>query len=400
MAFEQMKKITVFVVIFLLFNSIYADQLAAGKSTWNVSHSVNGLSIADSSGSFSALLYGFIEADAFNSQHNIAGFNSGANIRRARLNLFGTVLKNWEYALGYELRSKDITNAYIAYRGWKNNYLLAGQFYPNVSLNNWTDSPYINFLETAMPTDVFTPNYSEGIEYGVHTDYWALHASTYTAGTQDSVSGRPPLGAAMRFIYSPIHTDTRAIDLGGSVWVSRPDGSNQMTLNAIPEVKNRDATTVVDTGTISHVDHSIAGGLEAMGLKGPFSLQGEYLREWIKRDSAYHSLQFDGFYVTGGYFLTGESHHYLFPTGRFWNISPIHNSKLGAWEVLAQFSRINLNDADVKGGVENNATAGLNWYLNQFVEFKLAYIYVMARPTKYGNDQNDQILGLRIQTLF
>ena len=78
----------------------------------------------------------------------------------------------------------------------------------------------------------------------------------------------------------------------------------------------------------------------------------------------------------------------------------IHNKKLGAWEVLVRYSTLNLDDADVAGGKENDITLGLNWYLNQHVKFLVNYVYAMAKPGSNGENDNVNSIAARMQLVF
>jgi phosphate-selective porin OprO/OprP len=367
---------------------------------FSIYYSKDGLTFSNTSKSFKTSLSGYIEFDAFKSEQGLAGFNSGTNVRRARLSLNGIVLQDWGYALSYELSSHDLRNANISYQGWQNQYLKVGQFLPNLELAGWTDNTATDFLELATPVNAFVPGYSQGIEYGVYNSQLAFHTSAYTAGSQEDVTGRSPLSIAGRFIYSPFHTETQVLEMGVSAWGGRPDGSKTTWYGSSPEVETHSGTTVVDTGDISDVKHSVTGDVETAYVQGPWNVQAEYLQDWERRDNAQPNLQFNGYYVLGSYFLTGESMKYDFPGGGFTGISPIHQPSKGAWQVLARWSYINLNDQDIRGGKENNIDMGLNWFANQFIRFKADYVHVMARPTKDGVDGNDNIFALEAQAQF
>lgn len=48
---------------------------------------------------------------------------------------------------------------------------------------------------------------------------------------------------------------------------------------------------------------------------------------------------------------------------------------LGAWEVAARFSHLDLNDEGIIGGRLNNVTVGLNWYLNPNMRVMWNFVY-------------------------
>ena len=61
------------------------------------------------------------------------------------------------------------------------------------------------------------------------------------------------------------------------------------------------------------------------------------------------------------WFPTGETRPYIAEIGNFGQIVPKHD--YGAVELAARLSRIDLTDKDITGGVEQNITFGVNWYL-------------------------------------
>ena len=79
---------------------------------------------------------------------------------------------------------------------------------------------------------------------------------------------------------------------------------------------------MIDTGDIEQAQDALQFGLEAAYVNGPLYLQGEYLASRVGRESQLSSLTFDGWYVYGSWFLTGESRTYLMGTGTFGRITP------------------------------------------------------------------------------
>jgi phosphate-selective porin OprO/OprP len=122
---------------------------------------------------------------------------------------------------------------------------------------------------------------------------------------------------------------------------------------------------------------------------GPFSLQGEYFQTFLDSNAS-DDPEFEGYYIQGGYFLTGEHRNYSASNGYFTRVRSNQNfypvkGGWGAWEVALRYSSIDLNDSDIRGGKEDDITAGLNWYLNPNVRFMFNYVYA---------DLNDRICFL------
>ncbi len=159
---------------------------------------------------------------------------------------------------------------------------------------------------------------------------------------------------------------------------------------------------------------------------GPFSVQAEYVlasASDVKSTSGAflgpnHNANFNSWYAYASYFLTGEHRPYnktASPTtyqGSFGRIYPnsnfsIGNRGWGAWELAFRVSQLDTNDyrAGFYGGLETDYTAGLNWYLNPYVELRMNYILALvdAHPLGYGNlptSGADNIFETRFQIAF
>lgn len=346
---------------------------------------------------FTMKLKGYIMGDAIKFSSDPDLLTSGANLRYARLSLSGNIFRDWAYALSYSLTDSSFKNANIKYVGWRNMYFKLGQFLPAFTLANWASNTNINLLEIGLPVDAFELPYSRGVAYGIYNKVFSAKVSIFSGSINESYQGREPLGGTIRLIYSPIHTETRAVHLGISSWLQRPDGSNSATFGTIPEAKSRKGDQLLSTGKINNIKYYNATDFEAAGVYGPWSAQAEYVVNQVKRKNADPNLFFSGYYLTTSYFLTGESRTYDFPGGGFNGITPIHYKQYGAWQILARLSRLNLNDRAVQGGQETNFAAGLNWYVNSVVMVKFNIIRAFARPAFNGRNVNTTIYAARIQ---
>ena len=112
-------------------------------------------------------------------------------------------------------------------------------------------------------------------------------------------------------------------------------------------------------------------------------------------------LDFEGAYIYASWFITGESRNYKAKSGKFTRTKPlnaVYDGGIGAWEVAARFSTLDLNDQEIKGGEEDNVTLGVNWYLNPQVRFMANYIIVDSEKEDVDDDPN--IFQLRAQIDF
>ncbi|MFZ0486091.1 MAG: porin, partial [Arenicellales bacterium] len=117
------------------------------------------------------------------------------------------------------------------------------------------------------------------------------------------------------------------------------------------------------------------------------------------------SLRFDGWYAYASWLLTGESRNYDPGDGTFGRITPRHSvgqGGPGAFELGLRFSRLDLTDDDVIGGVEDNLTLGLNWYATPNVRFMANYIKVLQldRPGSEFDGDTPSVFQIRGQADF
>ncbi len=162
---------------------------------------------------------------------------------------------------------------------------------------------------------------------------------------------------------------------------------------------------LVDTGNIcGNVKDFNLAGAELAAVYGPFSLQGEYIHANVNRELA-ENLDFDGYYVYGSWFLTGESRNYRPDKGVFDVLVPkqafsLNHGGLGAWELGVRFSSLDLTDENINGGEERNLTVGLNWYPNQFLRFMANYVNVLDLEGGPHDGEEIDLFQVRAQVVY
>jgi phosphate-selective porin OprO/OprP len=154
--------------------------------------------------------------------------------------------------------------------------------------------------------------------------------------------------------------------------------------------------------------------LQSLSLFGEWQYGwGDYASE-TQRDSK--EVPFAGFYVTTGYFLTGEEVDRRTQVKPLRPFVPLHKDEErgpGAWEVVTRVSRIHLGDEFFNAGFAdetlwaNEATTtelGANWYWNDFTKFYFFWLHAdFNKPIQYraGEKENSaSMLWMRCQFYF
>jgi phosphate-selective porin OprO/OprP len=333
----------------------------------------------------------------------------GVEFRRARLYISGTLWEDYLFKAQYDFAGGD-TDFTDVYLGVQNipviGTLLVGQMREPFSLEELTSSNYITFMERSLPTNAFAPGRNSGIR--VNSTLlnkrltWSLGAF-YGDRNNDGDSNFDDVTNAdltFRLTGLPIYADRgeKLLHLGlGYSHQFRDEGKITARYRTRPESHLTDAR-LVDTGRID-LDNANLLNPELAVVWGPFSLQGEYF--WTKLSSKEaNDPTFQGAYLYGSWFITGEQRSYSTSSAQFSRVTPNGNffeNGPGAWELAARWSWIDLNNKRVEGGEENNFTFGVNWYLNPNYRLMFNYIYADVKDRTDAEDGSNDIFQMRFQ---
>jgi phosphate-selective porin OprO/OprP len=328
----------------------------------------------------------------------------GVNARRARIGIVGQFARDWTYALigefgGSQDGTATINNAFVSYKGFENTSIDLGYMKVMWSLEQATSSNNITFMERSsaqvMAADLGAGGQRAALGVIKYDKWW--WAGAYLTGPERAYdhSLRVPYSAVGRLVFTPINTDAATFLFGGEVLYLADTGGapgvNDIRLRERIELRI-DPTRVLDTHTIQNVDDVRVLSAEIGGAIGPFHAQGEYFDYSVSRFIG-SDLHFKGGYVQAGYILTGEKRKYLQHDAAFGGVHPDNPffwdtaGGIGAWEIAARYSYMDLNDNLVFGGKQENITVGLNWYLNDNIRLMFNWIHgTIAKSNLAGQD--------------
>lgn len=406
------------------------DPSAAGAADVKVS-TKGGVKIKSSDGDFEAKIGGRIQVDTAFYDEDKSDQPNSTEIRRTRLYMKGKILKDWKFKsqIDFADGEVDLKDMWIGYYGMKPVGIQVGQFKAPFSMEHMTSSKHITFMERALPNALpKLHDYGIGVNLSANGDNWSVNAAAYGEenNAEESDGNDEEWGVSTRVTSAPLMSDSFLVHLGGSAgFLSLDTAMRSVRFRARPEshlasnrfVDVREVVVGEETSDITNVDDVVRYGLEAAVAYGPFSLQGEYIRAELNRDMG-NDVNFDGFYVYGSWFVTGESRPYEADEGRFGRVKPNNNFSikkggLGAFELAVRYSQLDLNDASagftggandgsagVWGGQEDNVTVGLNWYFNPQVKLMANYIAVDTDNNATVPNDDPNIYQMRMQVDF
>lgn len=352
----------------------------ADKGNIVVKHNERSISFESTDGSFKFKPRGRLHTDLAFHDNDIQRLGDGAKFRRARLGFEGTVFNVFDYLFEYDFAASGvggIRDAYLKYTGFDQAGITVGNFKHPFSLEQLISSNNGTFIERPL-VDALVPGRAIGLGVDTSGKQWTAALGAFGAAPGDYASGVDNRwDVTGRLTFAPINESGRVLHFGGAGRygiTAHPDKT--LRFRSRPEAAVTDVR-LIDTGTITDINDSLGYGFEAAGVYGPLSLQGEYIGTHVHRKND-SNLRFDGWYVAGSWFLTGESRPYR--DGVFGRISPksvVGKGGHGAWELALRYSALNLSDRDIIGGEQRNFTAGINWYLTSNVRLQANYIHVL-----------------------
>ena len=370
-------------------------------------------SITSSDGAFTANIHAVMQLDAawYNQDSGLGAstvgrdLNSGTNFRRARLGVDGKAFKNFDYGVLLDFGGSGTDGAgqlqelYLQY-----NYapfkVKVGAFAPNLGLEDAASTNGSLFAERPSAAEAARSLAGADRRIALQAqavgERWILSGAVTGAKAGDGATFDEQLGYVGRVAFIPFKGQDWLIHTGvNASLVAQPAqtalaGAYPITVEDRPELRV-DGTRLVSTGAI---DSSGARhyGFELAAQKKNFLIQAEYFDIALDRRNRAANLsdpKFSGWYVEGGWVLTGEARKYntanfAFDAPTITNPFDPKAGKWGAWELAARYSVLDLNHHEyatvaadrVRGGVQEIATVGLNWFPNGVTKFSLDYLDV------------------------
>lgn len=331
----------------------------------------------------------------------VGELEDSVEFRTARLYTAGSIY-NLEYKAEYDFAGGDseFKDVWLGLKGVPLvNSLRVGHQKEPFGLEELTSSRFITFLERGL-TSALIPSFNAGIraENALLDKKLVLSAGAFKEvdefgeGSGDENYNLTGRIAALPYYYQE---GKRLVHLG-LAYSYKNIGSDSLRFRTRPEI--HDAPRFVDTNDVAAESANLVGAELALVLQS-LSVQSEYVQALVNTIDA-SDADLSSFYVMVSYFLTGETRPYKKGEGVFDRVHPLRDyiasePGLGAWEVAARFSQIDLEDSIISGGKLLDYTLGLNWYLHPNARIMLNLIH---------SDEDDlgdaQALTMRFQVDF
>ena len=377
-----------------------------GKKNFLAAYWKDGLRLDSADGKFKLKVGGRIMNDwaVYSTDEELrrqfGRIGDGSEFRRARLFMEGSVYGNIKYKFQYDFASSDpFKDAYIQIKKvpMAGNFTV-GHFKEPFSLEELTSSKYITFMERSLP-NVFSSGRNLGVRLNRSfmdkraTAAFGFFRQGNPADTSSTFGNSGTYNATTRLTMLPWYVEKgrQLVHLGLSYRHAFHDENEPIRFRQRPEAHL--GPRLVETPRF-HVEDVDYFAPEVALVYGPASLQFEWMSALADRPTG-EDLHYNGYYIFGSFFLTGEHRPYKTSSGAFNRVKPKKNfdwkGGYGALELAARYSMIDLNDEDMNGGELSNFTFGVNWYLNPNVRIMLNYVRAMLDEDDcyYKGDMGD-----------
>ncbi len=325
--------------------------------------------------------------------------DSGFQLRRAYLEFEGKLLKDWLFNFVADFGSNDsrVLYAHMDYVAFPWLSVRIGQDKEPFGMEELTSDKWLDLIERSMITRATTPEYNYGIMlYGKVLDellgYKVGYYNSSNAGVSGSVGGQDVAGRLEVSPLKRLETPIKNLKVGFNFTAGDQDFHK---MKSVRDPSLRDIMPRIE-GNGSRYRF----GGDVIWTKGPGSLKGEYIQTKTERPNNLSDIGVSGFYVGGTYILTGEKKQHSKGVKPKKNFDP-RNGGWGAFELAARYGQLYVDDVGGKGLaiapgegfdmadniVGNQVDAievGVNWYLNPFMKFSMAYSHAMYDKTGPG----------------
>lgn len=371
----------------------------------------NGLKINSRKGNTKIKMGGRLQYDVMwihqdDSLNSHFAAQNGAEIRRARIYTSGTIYKNIKFKLQFDFAGgvTVIKDAYIQLTKIPAiGNIRVGNFKEPFGLNMLTSSKYITEMERPLSNEFDNDRSLGFMLYNQHLNKrlsW-FGGYFYPSGNAGKYKGNQ-YNLVFRLTGLPIYNvnqEYKILHLGISFAHQYHDNS-EFSVEFRPEAHL--APKYLNLRIDKVADNNDFNG-EFLLIYNSLSLESEYTAAIIKPSSTStltkSSYRVFAYYATLSWFLTGEHKNYVTSKTTFDRVTPKRNlgqnGGFGAVELSVRYSHVNLDDADLSGGIMNDITGGINWYLNPAVKVAFNYVYSDVKNLGKAN-----IFQMRFQVVF
>lgn len=327
----------------------------------------------------------------------------GNEVRRARLGASGDIPGGFGYKFEIDFAGNEVevADAFLSYGDGPVDIVI-GHHNNFQSLEELTSSLHTTFIERAAFTDAFGFQRRLGASISYANGSILAQGGVFTDNFDETSSKNR--GADARLVFMPDVGDMQ-LHMGASMHYNDIDDPDATVRYRQRPLVHFTSERFVNTGNLD-ADSEFGYGLEAAMISGRVHAAAEGFWQEVDRPGSLPDPTFFGGYAEAGFFLTNDTRGYK--AGKFDRTkpsNPVGEGGLGSLQLNLRYDYLDLNDANVVGGMQNGYLASLVWKPTAYtliavnyghLEYEDAVIPLATGDTSYGVDA----FGVRAQVDF
>ncbi len=195
------------------------EKLKAQRKLEVTVNTEDGFKITSADGNSSVQVGTVQQLDVARYDDDVAALADGSELRRSRLSLSGTFLKDWSYRVEYEFSgTTGVTDAYVSYGALKPFTVTVGQFKQPFGMEALAADKNVTFMERGLPF-AFVITRAPGVMIGTSRSNLSASAGLFGEPVGNVQAGDDGYGATGRVTYAPWLTPQGVVHLGlGANW--------------------------------------------------------------------------------------------------------------------------------------------------------------------------------------
>lgn len=282
--------------------------------------------------------------------------------------------------VGFGYGKVSLKDVYVEYDFNENHLIKGGYFVPQFGLNSETSSSMKPDYEEPSSNEFFNANprylaLSYVFDKGQYFAAVSAFAEANAMKQNATEMGKQGWGAETRLVWRPRHSDGNTIQVGCSFAYTTPTDDDHTAFNYSSNFPSRVSKVNLLSAYIDNARGSFRMTPELLLIHNNFALEAQYYYMNIARKGGLHNYRAQGAYGLFRTLLIGDNYGYSH--GDCGMATPAPKSL----ELVLGYNYTNASDsrAGIFGGISNDASCTVNYYINKYMIARLRYSYTNVR---------------------
>lgn len=307
--------------------------------------------------------------------------------------------------IGYGYGKVSLKDIFVEYDFNTSNLLRIGNFVHQYGLQSATSSSMKVTMEEPTSNEIFNNPRLIGAMYVYDGDKYfgtvSAHIESEALKKTSNELGKTGYGFMTRQVYRPIHDNGYVLQVGisGGYATPRYDADEELSHTSFVFTANyptRVAKVEALNATVTDARNWMKFTPELLAGYGPLALESQYYFNQVNRKGGAEAYNASGAYVILRGLAIGGDYQYSHADAGLATPGP------GSLECVAAYNYTDMNDgkAGIRGGILNDASFTVNYYINKYMIARLRYSYTHVTGRSWAPDNHVNIIQARFQISF